>query len=363
MPGRSTFHGLTWLVWAVAATVAVSLVSNPLISASVFAIAVAIVRVHGGDGPYRRAFRVLVGIGIVFAGIRVVLTALTTHGGGSTWFTMPAFTLPGYLGGFVVGGTIEGPVILQSLNEGLTIVTIMAVFGAFNACAAHHEILERTPRAFHELGLILTIGLAYVPATIEAVRDVRLADRARTGGQRGGRRRLTRLIVPVLATGLERALALSESMDARGFGARRATPTERTSGIVAIVGTCALVGSVLALVASASWVAVGLAVTGTIAVAIAVGLASRTSGRTRYRPRTLTRGDAVVIVTALLAPVTLGIARLAGEPSLTWIPEPAAWPLVAPVPIVALGLLLAPIIPVAWPTPTSARVRATAATT
>ena len=38
------------------------------------------------------------------------------------------------------------------------------------------------PRAFHELGLVVTIALAFVPSTLAALRASRESDRARTGG-------------------------------------------------------------------------------------------------------------------------------------------------------------------------------------
>jgi len=97
-------------------------------------------------------------------------------------------------------------------------VAIMAVFGAFNAVVSHHELVQAAPRAFHEVGLIVVVALAFVPSTIESVRAVREADRARTGGRAVRRGRLVRQVVPVLERGLEKALALAESMDSRARG-------------------------------------------------------------------------------------------------------------------------------------------------
>ena len=60
---------------------------------------------------------------------------------------------------------------------------MMAVFGAFNAIVSHYELVQSSPRAFHELGVVTTVALAFVPSTIESVSAVREADRARTGGR------------------------------------------------------------------------------------------------------------------------------------------------------------------------------------
>ena len=113
----------------------------------------------------------------------MLLTVATTHGVGDILFTTPHFGLPQLLGGFTVGGTVELPIMLQSLAEGFAIVGVMGVFGAFNSVVSHSELVQSTPRAFYEVGLVVVVGLAFVPSTLSAIHDVRDADRARTGGR------------------------------------------------------------------------------------------------------------------------------------------------------------------------------------
>src|SRR4029079_2989200 len=125
-----------------------------------------------------------------------------------------------------VGGSVELPVILQSLAEGFAIVGMMAVFGAFNGVVTHSELVQSTPRAFYEVGLVVVVALAFVPSTLAAIGDVRDADRARTGGRVVRRGRLIRQLVPVLELGMERAVTLAESMDARGFARGGAGPRD-----------------------------------------------------------------------------------------------------------------------------------------
>ena len=97
------------------------------------------------------------------------------------------------------------------------------------ALRAGAVVAARVPRA---RAWSTTVALAFVPSTIESVFAVREADRARTGGQSVKRGRLLRSVVPVLERGLERAVALSESMDARGFGYEgdQRGPTSRRAG-------------------------------------------------------------------------------------------------------------------------------------
>ena len=222
-----------WLLWAVAAAATVQLAPNPLYVALVIAITALVVEAHADDGPLAGAFPVILTAGLVFAALRVVLTVATTHGGAAdeVLFRLPEATLPGILGGFTVGGTVEGPVIARAAAEGWALVGVLAAFAAFNAVVSHYELVQAAPRAFYEVGLAVTVALAFVPSTVEAVGAVREADRARTGGRVVRRGRLLRQVVPILETGMERAVHLAESMDSRGFGHQTGHLRRRGRGV------------------------------------------------------------------------------------------------------------------------------------
>ncbi len=252
-----SWHAGVWLVWALAAAAVISLAPSPVYVALVIGIAALAVAAHARPGPYAKAFPLLVGVGVFFAVVRTVLTAVTTHGVGDVLFTTPQFTLPQLLGGFTVGGPIELPVVLQSLAEGFAIVGVMAVFGAFNSVVSHSELVSSTPRAFYEVGLVVVVALAFVPSTLTAIADVREADRARTGGNVVRRGRLLRQLVPVLELGMERAVTLAESMDARGFARGGAGPRDHIAGWLGVGSLLALGGAFVALVGESRTVAGG----------------------------------------------------------------------------------------------------------
>jgi energy-coupling factor transport system permease protein len=339
------WHSVAWLVWALAGAAAVQLAPSPVYVALVIGIAWLVVEVHAPEGPYRRAFPVLLAVGVVFALVRVVLAALTTHSQLDVMFTLPDFTVPRLLGGFTVGGTVETNVVLQVLAEGFAIVGMMAVFGAFNAIASHYELVQSSPRAFHELGVITTVALAFVPATIESVGAVLEADRARTGNRPVRRRRLLRLVVPVLERGLERAVALSESMDGRGFGYGGSTRTDQAAGWFGLGALVALAGAFVALVGRARPAAIGLGVVGTVLLVVAIALASGTRrDRVRYRHRRMSRADWGMVALAASAPMLLGILGLAGNDSLVWTATPLRWPTFEPLVALSLLPLLAPLL-------------------
>ena len=339
----ATWHAGVWLVWALAAAACVQLATSPVYVALVIGIAALAVSIHARPGPYARAFPVLVGIGVVFAVVRMVLTVATTHGLGTVLFTTPDFTLPQLLGGFTVGGTVELPVILQSLAEGFAIVGMMAVFGAFNGVVTHSELVQSTPRAFYEVGLVVVVALAFVPSTLAAIGDVRDADRARTGGRVVRRGRLLRQIVPILELGMERAVTLAESMDARGFARTGAGPRDRAAGWWGVASLLALGGAFVALIGERRTLAAVLGLGGAIGLAGAVMLASSGAKRARYRPRRMTGADWLVVGAVLAAPVGLAVCSIVGDSSLLWYASPLRWPSLHVVPALTLLPLLVPV--------------------
>ena len=142
----ASLHSLTWALWAVAAATTIQLAPSPVYVALVIVIAALVVSAHGLATPWARAFPVLVGVGVAFGILRVVLTAATTHGGSPVVASLPSFTLPRILGGFTMGGDVSLPVVLQAAAESFAIVGIMAAFGAFNAVVSHHELIKVVPR-------------------------------------------------------------------------------------------------------------------------------------------------------------------------------------------------------------------------
>jgi energy-coupling factor transport system permease protein len=341
---RHAWHAAAWLLWACAAATSVQLAPSPVYAVLVIGLAALVVEVHAADSPYARAFPALVAIGVVFALIRIVLAVATTHGVGDVLFTTPALTLPKLLGGFTVGGTVEAPVLLQSAAQGLAIVGIMAVFGAFNGVASHYELVQTAPRAFHELGLVVTVALAFVPSTVLAVREVREADRARTGrrpSRRGGG--LVRLVVPVLESGMERAVRLAESMESRGFARAGSSREDQAAAWLGLFALVALAGAFVALVGRAAMAAAIAGLIGCAAVVGAIALASAGTRRVRYRPRHMTARDWTVAGVSLLSPVALGVLSLTGDSSLTWTASPLHWPSFHLLPFLALLPLAAPL--------------------
>jgi energy-coupling factor transport system permease protein len=203
---------------------------------------------------------------------------------------------------------------------------------------SHHELVQAAPRAFYELGLAVTVALAFVPSTIAAIAAVREADRARTGGHVVRRGRLMRQVVPVLESGMERAVSLAESMDSRGFG-RRSTAGEAASGWLGLGALLLLGGCFVALVARARSTALVMALVGGAALVAAVVVSSRASTRTRYRPRRLSAREWVLAAVPWITPTMLAVIGGAAADTLRWPGDVLAVPAVALSPVIALAAL------------------------
>ena len=335
---------LVWLLWALAAAASVQLAPNPLYVALVIAISALVVEGHAVEGPLRGAFPVLLLAGLVFAALRLVLTVATTHGTGDVLFSLPEATLPTILGGFTVGGTVEAPVVARAAAEGWALVGILAAFAAFNAVVSHYELVLAAPRAFYEVGLAVTVALAFVPSTIAAVGAVREADRARTGGRVVRRGRLLRQVVPILETGMERAVALAESMDSRGFGHQPATRADTTAGWLSLAALFSLGGCFVALVGRADAVALALGAAGASGVVAAVVVASRASARVRYRRRRLTRSDWALAGAAWVSPGALALLASSDDATLVWPGPSLAVPGLNLLAVTALAALAVPAL-------------------
>lgn len=340
----TTVHPAVWVAWGVAAVVSVQIAPNPVYVAAVLVACAAVVVARGRPGPLAKAFPVLLFVGAVFVTLRIALVGLTTRGSGPTLFTLPAVELPTALGGFTIGGPLDGGVLLRSAAEGFVIVGIMAVCGAFNAVIDHHQMLRLAPRAYAEMGVAVAVAIAFVPAFLDAARAADEADRARTGGVRVRRGRVRRLTGPVIERALEQAVALSESMDSRGFGRGGATAADARATAAGVVGMVLTAAGLAVLATGETAVAVVLVVVGAATIVAGVVLASRTSTRTRHRVVRAQRRDYVLGAIVLGAPLLLAALAAGGEASLRWIGDDLAWPPSTVAPLAAIALLAAPAL-------------------
>ena len=190
-------HPGAWILWSLGAALVTMSTTNPFYLLPVLGAAWAVHAAHRTDGPQARSFRIFLTFG--------ALTVVTR--------TLLVFLLP---------SSVSAGAIVSALLEGLRLAVLLTVFGTFNSVADPFGVLRLAPRRFHEPALAAALALSIAPRTIASVARVREAQRMR-GIHIGRLRALPALAVPVLETGMEEAVTLAESMDARGHGRGRRT--------------------------------------------------------------------------------------------------------------------------------------------
>lgn len=327
---RERLDPRAWLLWLITSLTVVFLLDHPVTDLVVILAAGLICTPSRRPTPFR-SFLIL---GAVIVLVRTVLFALTGHTGSVTLAQIPALQLPDLLGGATLGGRVTGEVVASSIAEGLRILSVMACLGAFLVNTETAGLIRLLPRFLFEAGLVVSIAMAFAPQLARTAGDIRDAQR-----MRGERRKITPVIVPVLATALDRSIALAESMDSRGYGraARgRAHPWGAISATLAL--TLAATGSFWALRRDSNLAAGATALALVLFIWSLAGL-NRLVSRTRYRRSRFGRRE--TLVAAVVVTVVLAIAA----PNAHYDPYRSLYP-PAPNPLATLaaGILALPAL-------------------
>lgn len=342
------FSATSWLAWALGAAAVVLSVADPLVTlAALIALAWVAVTFSRG-GPEGRAYVLLLKIGLAATAIRIVLFSLTGHTGPTTLFTLPTASLPGWLGGFTLGGRVTAEVVAQHASEGLAIAAFLLCFGVFVSVVETYRVIRLLPRFLFEAGLVVGIALSFVPTLLRTTRDVRDAQRLR-GHRFRGPGSWRALVAPVLSGALERSLTLAASMETRGYG--RAMPgahrREGRARVAVLTGLLVMAvggGLVLASLVAAG---AGVAAAGAAIVGVALRALSGTVARTRLRHEPETWWDRALA--GISVAIFAGAIAARAASAATWYAYPVvrlpavdprtlalAVALAAPVPLAAL---------------------------
>jgi energy-coupling factor transport system permease protein len=199
-------HPGSWLAWASGGGLAAVLTTNPFYLVVACAASWLVYTAHRKPGPQLRSFRIFVTFGLIAMATRTALVLVD-----------PLMHVP-----------ITTSSLVVALLEGGRIATLLCIFGTFNSVADPYDILRLSPRRLYEPMLAVSLALSLAPRTIATVAEVREAQRIR-GANASRWRTLPALVVPVLETGMEEAVMLAESMDARGHGRGRRTSYRKSS--------------------------------------------------------------------------------------------------------------------------------------
>ena len=229
VPMTRRLHPAAWMLWATCAGLVVFSTTNPFYLGPVVAAAWFVHAACHVEGPSARAFRTFALGGLIAMTLRTALVFL---------------------------GTIDASSVAYAALEGARLAALLIVFGTFNSVTDPSAVVRLAPRRFHEPALAASLALSIAPRTIAAAARVREAQQLR-GIELPRWRSLPALAVPVLETGMEEAVTLAESMDARGHGRGRRTryrPDRWTPSSVLVVAAAAVAAAAFLV---AGWIGVG----------------------------------------------------------------------------------------------------------
>jgi energy-coupling factor transport system permease protein len=217
---------------------AAALLANRLVSVAVIAAVLLAVCLRAPAGRRR-----LYLVGALGSGLAVVLiTPFVESIGSHPIWVGPTVPVLGQL-------DVTREELWNGLYQGLRLTAVALAFAAYALLLDHDELVQSAGFARRSV-LAVALATRLVP-TLE--RDaVGLADSLRGRGvEVTGVRGRARLLTPLLAGSLERALNLAEAMEARGFGLPGATRALRPRWRA--VDRLALVAAVGAVVIGALW--------------------------------------------------------------------------------------------------------------
>ncbi len=290
-------HSAAWLAWLLTAVVALSATRNPsyllLILASIAGVARSL-RLSA-DAPALPLSLARLALLIIFTS--ALFNLITAHFGQTVLFRLPA-GIP------LLGGPYTLEALVYGVINGLVLAGFLGAFTVLTMALPTHALIRLIPRAFYPIAVVISIAVAFVPATLSQFQQIREAQLVRGHRVRGLRDWLP-LFMPLLVGGMERAFQLAEAMTARGFGTLGAEATSdhgRLQASSAISSRWLLVLGLVALLAGLllrlMWGQAGIGMAG---IALGAGLIfaalwlqGRNVKRTVYRTQRWTGRDWVV---------------------------------------------------------------------
>ncbi len=302
-------HPLGWVAWLAACSASVWRTRNPLYLI-LAVLAIVLVRNSSkteSDNPSVSSWRWI----FAMVPISALFNALWTRVGDTRLFVLPDW-LP------LVGGAITLEALTYGAQNGLVLLALLLAFSVVNQHLSIHDWISFVPRVFHQLAVVVTIAVTYVPLSIREIHVIRDAQTIR-GHQPRGARDWVPLFVPLLTGALERALTLSESMAARGFAAP-VKPSWSLQGSVIAGAALICLGGLTPMLSNQIHGLIFI-LPGIALVVIALLFSERRSGVVRYEVQHLWRMDMLALFLSVVV-VLLPMAPWLDSRSLVYYPYP-----------------------------------------
>jgi energy-coupling factor transport system permease protein len=332
---KRTFNARSWSVWLLSAAVLTLITRNPLY---LIIILLAARIVQNSCGEESRSIKIsfwrLLAVILLFS---ILFNLLLVHVGQTVLFRLPQNL-------WLVGGPLTLEAVIYGAISALILITLLAVFMAYNSVVSTSDLIALAPRALANVGIVVLIAVSYVPETLNQLQRVREAQALR-GHKVRGIRDWQPIIIPLLVGGLERSMNLAETMVARGYGATSSEALSSRMRLLLLAGLIFILGGWLVSFQN-SVVGWALVLAGGASLLIAYVQQGRRSSRTRYNVVRWQAQDWLLVTLSLL-PLALALLPFPGVrgDSTFYTPYPlAVVPEFEPLLGAALAMLAAPAV-------------------
>lgn len=215
---RPSLHPITMWGFFISLSIAVIATGSASVALGAVGIAAIFVYLRREEGPWGSSFKWSIVAGLYLLIIRLLAGIIIgVPRPGNTLFTVPRIELPTWLPGIRIGGAVTYERVSSSLQEGLVIAAVIALFGAANSVTSPRKLLRTLPTSLYQVGVALTIATTVLPQLVSSITRIRSAQFLRNGQ----RVRISSIALPLLEESLGRAVHLAQSMESRGYGQSR----------------------------------------------------------------------------------------------------------------------------------------------
>lgn len=213
-----SLHPTTWWLWSIAIIITIIRANNAFYSIAAVLGAALIVSKLAGDFPWSKSFWFSLRLGIFIMMVRAVTGVLIgVPIPGRKIAELPILPLPSWMAGIRIGGVITQERLWASLQEGLVITSVIALFGAAVSLTSPHKALRVLPVMVYEYGVALVIATSSLPQLVASYSRIKGA-RILRGDEKP---KFRAIALPLLEEALAKSLDLAAAMDARGYGVQR----------------------------------------------------------------------------------------------------------------------------------------------
>ncbi|MFL7840451.1 MAG: energy-coupling factor transporter transmembrane component T [Candidatus Promineifilaceae bacterium] len=332
---KLTFHTFAWVVWLSSAAILTLIMRNPLYLIILLLVARVVQNACGED---HTALKIsLWRLSAVIMVFSILFNLLLVHVGQTVLFRLPQNL-------WLIGGPLTLEAVIYGAVSALILITLLALFMAFNSIVSTSDLIAVIPRALANVGVVILIAVSYVPETLDHLQRVREAQALR-GHRIRGLRDWQPIIIPLLVGGLERSMNLAETMVARGYGATSGEQLAARTRAMMLAGLILIFGGWI--LSFSHWLPGWLLIlSGGGFLALAYYEQGRRIKRTRYKISRWQTQDWLLVLISLLPLLLILLPFPAvSEDSITYSPYPLAKiPQFNPLVGLAIALLAAPAL-------------------